>query len=911
MQQEYSWEEILNLSFLGDNFEENFKNFKLMNFANDLDKETWFKLVEHVKKWEEKQSLNKVSTHTHNNAKIPMDPYSTWQLYKGKLRDDGFSENSIENIESSSIDILRELSMDTQETGPIKGLVVGNVQSGKTANMSGLMAMAADSGFNYFIILSGVIENLREQTANRILEDMKSSGNGNLSWNQVDNPSLKSNESQKDISTFNLSSNSHERYFTVCLKNKNRLSALKNWLSEDKNKAKQLKILIIDDEADQASINTKNMKDTERLEYEEQYTAINGLIREMVNDSSFGGMNYISYTATPYANVLNETTEDSLYPKDFIKLLESAEDYIGPKQMFGTEEPEQSPKIDIVLEIPDADAEIVKSIQKGDSSEPLPSSFKSSINWFLLSVSAMRSLGFKKPISMLVHTSFKIDHHEIIAKKIENYLKHVKDNFEAFTHNFEKLYKEESQNLTKDLFLKNMEDYSTPEKVPELPEWEQVQNELKYIFNLTDQNFVSHIKTKEDGRRQYHTGIHLAIDNSKSKVNDEHVRLVYPKKNELPSKAPAFIVVGGNTLSRGLTLEGLTTTYFLRTTNQADTLMQMGRWFGFRKGYELFPRVWLDRKALERFNFLSQMNEELRENIREYAVTGRTPSEYAVHIKNSPNYNLIRITSKNKSQAMIPAKFDFHGFNSQTIYFEKDKFKLDANMLNTKDFLNSLHSPEIDRNLMIWRDVSNDKVKDFLKKYHVSKSDIKMSTIPAMIKWLEKNYNSLNDWSVILSSIGNIKDTKNIDSDWQIQGYNPESVIRTKLIKQSDEIISNIGILRNPDDLLADINSQLTTKEKSAKAEFVQKTREKYGYGDTPQLLIYRVNKGDKEAKIRVNSETGKPIRAPLDFPQDIIGINIMIPGIAKGKNMTSYIQADIAIPNSNIDEDDYAEGDE
>ncbi|WP_322560418.1 Z1 domain-containing protein, partial [Staphylococcus haemolyticus] len=104
----------------------------------------------------------------------------------------------------------------------------------------------------------------------------------------------------------------------------------------------------------------------------------------------------------------------------------------------------------------------------------------------------------------------------------------------------------------------------------------------------------------------FHRGIHLAIDNSRTKINNQQVRLIYPEKNNMPEVAPAFIVIGGNTLSRGLTLEGLTTTYFLRTTNQADTLMQMGRWFGYRKGYEIFPRVWLDNMANKRFLFLSQ-----------------------------------------------------------------------------------------------------------------------------------------------------------------------------------------------------------------------------------------------------------------------------------------------------------------
>ena len=191
---------------------------------------------------------------------------------------------------------------------------MGNVQSGKTANMAGLMAMVADNGFNYFIVLSGVIENLRKQTANRLYNDLKYSKVKTLiQWNRIDNPTTRSNDAKFSISNFNLRNDSKEKYFTVCLKQR-KINKSFNWLKSDTNKAKQLKILVIDDEADQASINTKDI--------EEDTSTINKLIKDIVNDKEFLAMNYISYTRTPYANVLNETADSSLYPKDFITLLE-------------------------------------------------------------------------------------------------------------------------------------------------------------------------------------------------------------------------------------------------------------------------------------------------------------------------------------------------------------------------------------------------------------------------------------------------------------------------------------------------------------------------------------------------------------------------------------------------------------
>ena len=709
----HSWEDIMDLNYKNCELKESLANIANFTSSEEINVFEWGGLVKELEHREKEVEISKLGKNVLNDAKIPDSPYSAWQQYKSRLVNHGFSNKSIKSIEKSSFDILKGLSMDTSESGPIKGLVVGNVQSGKTANMAGLMSLAADNGFNYFIVLSGVIENLRRQTANRLYEDMNSKGRGNLKWNHVENPKSTSRLPEHNISKFNLGSKDKDRYFTVCLKNKSRLNKLIRWLQFDNNKAKQLKILIIDDEADQASINTKNI--------EEDYSAINELIRKLVNSKAFAAMNYISYTATPYANVLNETGGDTLYPKDFIKLLEPSEDYIGPKQLFGSEIPEKSPYIDIVKEITDVDVEIVKKKKKGNSNDPLPSSFKNAIQWYLITVAAMRVLEHKKPISMLVHTSSKINHHEIIASKIENYLKHLRENFEDIAVTMEQQYLIEQDILNRNIFLENMEEYSTPDNVPKYPEWEKVYQELSYMMNLDD--FMSNILLDNEGDPIFHNGIHIAIDNSRTRIDNQQVRLIYPNKSNMPSKAPAFIVIGGNTLSRGLTLEGLTTTYFLRTTNQADTLMQMGRWFGYRKGYEIFPRVWMDQMALNRFAFLSQMNEELREEIISYAETGNTPGDYAPRIKNSPNYKLIRITSNSKQQSAEPLEFDFAGFNSQTIYFDRDKQKLDDNFNNTKAFLNSLTKPEDKKNKLIWRGVHSEKINEFLTNYKVCSSD--------------------------------------------------------------------------------------------------------------------------------------------------------------------------------------------
>ncbi|UAR97184.1 Z1 domain-containing protein [Staphylococcus pseudintermedius] len=507
---------------------------------------------------------------------------------------------------------------------------------------------------------------------------------------------------------------------------------------------------------------------------------------------------------------------------------------------------------------------------------------------------------------MLVHTSFKIDHHSVIADKIRKYLFYMKSNFNDIEPLMKDLYLNEKKSLTIERFKETMVNYSTMDDITDYPTWSEILSELHEFMQLNDGTFISHINLSEDGVPMYHNGIHLAIDNSKSKTKDQHVRLLYPEEKEMPEKAPAFIVVGGNTLSRGLTIEGLTSTYFLRVTNQADTLMQMGRWFGYRKGYELFPRVWMDELAQEKFTFMSQMNEELREEIRMYAQNKMTPIEYQPRIKNSPNFRLIKITASNKMQSAIPDSYDFTGFNSQTIYFENNIKILKDNLLVTESFLNALPKPEIKKSKMIWRNIPSYLVNKFLEKYHVCEQDIKMSTIPLLIEWFEKNTGEFDGWNIILSSVGRIEDTKNINCDWSIHGFSPKKVNRSKLNDRSDNMLASIGALRSPSDLLADVEGENINYNISKISE-VMEIRNKNGLSRTPQLVIYRINKDSKPTNISSNG------RVPLNFDEDIIGINLMIPSAPSKnkKNFETYIKAKIDPAIRNIDEDQFIDKEE
>ena len=820
-----------------------------------------------------------------NESRTFTSKRSAWVLYKNKLLNEKhFSKVSIKIIENDTEIIRKRLSTEySEDIGAIKGMVVGAVQSGKTANMGALISQCADNGWNFFIILGGMLENLRIQTEKRLINDF--SGKGMFNWFSLSSITNKIADPGQELSNLDLSNHSHTKYLCVTLKQKDRLNNLLNWIKRDTSNAKNMRVLIIDDEADQASINTKKLDSGEQ-------TTINKLVNDIVNGPKgkqlCGAMNYICYTATPYANFLNDSSEDGLYPNNFITTLTPPKSYFGPQEIFGVDEDGLSDGLSIIRNIDSDDESKINKILE-ETSLDIPNNLKSAICWFLCSVSAFRFKKIKKPFSMLVNISYKTDEHSRISNAINNWLSTTK--IDAIINDCKKVWDKETNLFSYDTLKQEFPDYEMIDNVEEYPNF----NEIKpYLKKLIEQR-INYILLNDDNSFEYSNGIHLCIDNYKNnKINEdnEYKRIIYPEKKQLDAmKAPAFIIIGGNTLSRGLTLEGLVSTYFFRKGRQADSLMQMGRWFGYRFGYELYPRIWMDEITYEQFTFLSKLDYDLRMNLEQYMIQGISPRQAGPLINNTPSVSWLRITARNKQQSVIEADYNFSGVQAQTISFDTNEDIMNNNIDLTKAFLKDIPCAPIksrSNSSFVWKNVDYKMVYHFLTKFKFCHNNRVFNNIELLLEWLnKKDTTELSKWNVVLVGVKS-------GNSWKLSNkVSINKVNRSKKSNIKDYI--NIGILRTYRDNFEDIAfNELKNKEKAIRAKIKNpderhsesffEFKKSIGFDINPMLVIYIIDKNSKPLNVKNQK------RLALNTSQDLVGLYLAIPGDKKYKDYVSKL---------------------
>jgi len=662
----------------------------------------------------------------------PAEGYHWKRLREFLLLEKRRSESVIDSLDDTTDEILSMLE-DPRPTGPrrfqVRGLVIGHVQSGKTANFSALIAKGVDAGYRIVIVLSGLHNSLRRQTQLRLEDELglvaSQPGRPTVGYADEDHQihRMTGPETWGDFHPGTADPSLLQgtvRLIMVVKKNASVLRRLVAWLEERQPIGSP--VLVIDDEADQASINTGGNRtpddppledvldlsdeDVEggtrsvRAQQEEtDPSVINGLIRRLLD--RMRRVAYVGYTATPFANVLidrdalDREVGADLYPADFIVSLPMAPGYVGTERLFGRAalagETEGVAPLNVIREVPDAEADLLTPGRQGTPIDSVPPTLEMALLDFILAIAARDTrTGGAPASSMLIHGSQYIYQQLSLADQIRVTLASLRQRWRY------------DQPNARPLFQQRWEREFVPVSAAMDPErvltFDQIEPALQRNFRNE-----------------------LPVPVLNTRTQDE---LDYERNPTIRA-----VIVGGNKLSRGLTLEGLLVSYYVRPANYFDTLLQMSRWFGYREDYVDLTRLWTTQELRIRFRDLATAEEALRREIRLYRALNKTPRDFAPRIL---AHATMQITARNRMGSAREVTTDYNGSLVQTtLFYLRRRDWLQRNLDAVREFLSGLGPPNVpDEALPTWQGVSWRQILALLERYQTHAESTRFSSLP-------------------------------------------------------------------------------------------------------------------------------------------------------------------------------------
>mgnify|MGYP006269374105 CR=1 FL=1 len=760
-----------------------------------------------------------------------------------------WGENTFKSIDESSNEVVSLLDNPAREEFSCRGLVVGYVQSGKTANMTAVIAKAVDSGYNLIIVFGGVTNKLRAQTQGRMLKDIVSRHRD--LWQLYTTEDEDGDFTEPANGSFTMPREGYAQMI-VMKKEGSRLRALRETIHKTAPAIRRhLKVLMIDDECDQASVNT--------AQDDCDMTAINEEIRSVL--AALPAVSYVGYTATPFANVFinpfpyNMEELDDLYPRNFITALPRPQGYFGAREVFGEDDASsQNQGRDMVRMVPEKDPDLLRPKKNSDKESFRPQmtdNLGDAILWFLATCAIRRCRGDgKEHMSMLIHVSQYVAQHDAMADLVLRWINDIRpklvDRKGGAWQRFSELVNTERQR-------------TAPQGMNVIPETlEDIHQHLDDVFGALD----------------------IAVENGTSEM-----RLDYENGPK------TYIAIGGTVLARGLTLEGLVVSFFLRTSRQYDTLLQMGRWFGFRDGYDDLPRLWTTEDLASRFRALATIEEEIREDIALYQKHEATPMQFAVKVRSIPG---MAITSATKMKHALRTSISFDGKHVQTIRFDH----LDADVVRRNwTIASSLLDQAANETSVIKRDghflmkdVSLARVRQFLSGTSISDEHMDLRK-DHLLSYVDRLSETLPHWNV-----GLIQPSTDTRSDRPLGGFGHVHTLKRSKLASSSEHYADIKALMSKRDILIDVDPE----DRPAPGEHLQWNDLKEVRPPVPLLLLYPIDAQSPPLRQTKNRES-------LDAVGDLMGFGIVFPG--SPDHSGNYFAVELDAPASeDVEDDDLAE---
>lgn len=699
-----------------------------------------------------------------------------WHRYR-QLLEKKLAWSAIESLDKTTDKVLGALEdPNRSDSWDRRGLVVGHVQSGKTSHYTGLICKAADAGYRIIVVLAGLHNNLRSQTQIRLEEGFLGYFKDDNNWittgvGELDSdvelrphcPTTRANNGdfRKTIAGHTVAPEEKPWLFVV-KKNKTVLTQLLSWIKSSvadtvdpetgERKVSYRSLLVIDDEADSASVDTGeqlyNGEGQPDLEYEPK--TINRLTRQLLN--CFDRKAYVGYTATPFANIFihehSETKKEGkdLFPSAFIMNLPSSSNYVGPNEVFGlsslAEDGGRSGGLPLIKSINDhIDVEEPKRSwlpprhkngfkPYSERESGIPASLEQAVQVFVLSCVIRDLRGqVNQHSSMLIHVTRFTSVQADVASQVDSYVSDIKRRLvrkiggSDILRSFYDLWKNEFSPVSERL-NETFKDDNT-----DVFSWEVVAARLIDVLEQIDVKEVNGTSKDVLDYERAPTGIKV-------------------------------IAIGGDKLARGLTLEGLTVSYFLRASKMYDTLMQMGRWFGYRPDYLDLCRLYITDELWEWFEHITDAADQLREEFDLMIDSGSSPKDYGLKVQSHPS---LMITSPLKMRSAKTMHLSYSGCVSETVSFSLSEQVRGSNLTALTGLVsnmgNAVSIPKRDRVGSVeswkggyWSQVSYEHILEFLDSYSTHPSSIKADSklLMAFIEQMAEKHGELKNWNVAI-----------------------------------------------------------------------------------------------------------------------------------------------------------------
>ncbi|MFC4914095.1 Z1 domain-containing protein [Actinomadura gamaensis] len=786
-------------------------------------------------------------------------------------------------LDRSTEGILGDLE-DPLRPGPWRrtGLVIGQVQSGKTGNYTGLACKAADAGYKLIIILAGIHNDLRSQTQLRIDQGLlgfdsqhqkryddktrkRPIGVGRLPL--VKKPGIGSFTDSSENGDFHRAvaqrSNIPIGHFPIVLvikKHRSIIGNVRRWLVDVTDSrdgtVRDIPLLLIDDEADNASIDVSKDDETNP-------SKVNGEIRQLLR--SFDRAAYVGYTATPFANVLIDPAAESdefgkdLFPASFIRSLPAPSNYLGPERVFGlrSDDPddEDIEPLPIVRLLDDSAGWIPQKHRSSwQIAADLPASLKQAVRAFVLTCAARRARGHQNQHnSMLVHVTRFTDVQQQVTEQIDDHVRLLVGSLRDRHGQSSTTVLQELRALWEEDFVRTTSAFPADEAI-----------------RLTWQEISGHILPAAQK-------IHVRAVNGTAKDALEY----YEHRNT----GLSVIAVGGEKLSRGLTLEGLSISYYLRSARAVDTLLQMGRWFGYRPGYEDLCRLYTTVELRDAYVEITRTTDSLRREVEEMAALGESPERFGLKIASSSVGLTPTAPAKMRNSKKI--KFSFSGEAPETVMFDLNEVPLGQNLKSLETLVARLDAraparPE--RQSLVWSDVPPDDVIEFLEDYHADSGAyrVRPNLIARYIRSCAQA-DELRHWTVRL--VGK----ENADATASIAGHDIGLITRAATNDPKNEGRQTIRRVLNPPDESTDLDEEQKQQALKDTRKASEGKLDKNGNPRDPRiptgLPLRRVRRRDQALLLLY------PLVPPehLDQGTPLVGFAISFPE-SPGKVQTEYV---------------------